>query len=625
MARMMRVRRPWWELVIVVTYRFVSGRPLDGERRTDATWRWAGTKSTRSGVERFSAWSALPGWKRQAVRLVFVVPPIAAGVAWVARLLHLPAWVTLAARGAVLVVLAAALAVVGLAAWRAVGRLLEWRHRREWVLPLHKALIKPLGLGVRTRPESYLTVPRDFRSNPDALIRVELPDTFASEPGVRASLAEVITSKLPLESPDVMWRVAGKNPHVIVRQAPAPPAKVDYATAIPHMRTAPDSAPFLGLGIRSKPIAVDLDAESPHVLISASSGGGKSVLARLIMCQVLANGGRVIVLDVKRVSHAWARGLPGVAYCRSPEEIHAALVAVAAEGDRRYDLIDAEGEDACDRLPRILVVAEEMNATIARLNRYWGKIRTADDPKISPAVEALGDILFMGRQAREHVLAIAQMMTARALGGPEARENFATRILARYTINAWKMLAPEVWPAPKSSRHAGRVQVVLGGEARATQVAFLTADDARSYVVEAQSAMPPEALPQGPTVAAVLGGERPSVPSAPGAPAVAAESRLRLVATPEPVTPSLGLDLPAPPAEPELVGLAMACEPDGVLGGAVPPVTLESARSARKRDPEFPNPITRRGQEMVYDAAELAAWARNRPRAGVELPRVHRG
>ena len=71
----------------------------------------------------------------------------------------------------------------------------------------------------------------------------------------------------------------------------------------------------------------------------------------------------------------------------------------------------------------------------------------------------------MGRQVRMHVLLVAQFATVRALGGPEVREQFATRILARYSLNAWRMLAGEVHPAPKSTKHPGRAQVVIGGAA----------------------------------------------------------------------------------------------------------------------------------------------------------------
>lgn len=44
-------------------------------------------------------------------------------------------------------------------------------------------------------------------------------------------------------------------------------------------------------------------------------------------------------------------------------------------------------------------------------------------------------------------------------------------------------------------------------------------------------------------------------------------------------------------------------------------VSLESARAARKRDPEFPEPVGKRGQEMLYDPDALRRWERNRPRS----------
>ncbi|MFG1940395.1 hypothetical protein [Micromonospora tulbaghiae] len=71
-----------------------------------------------------------------------------------------------------------------------------------------------------------------------------------------------------------------------------------------------------------------------------------------------------------------------------------------------------------------------------------------------------------------------QMLTARAIGGPEARENFGIRCLARYTANNWKMLVPEA-AMPRASRTLGRWQIVIGGQATETQVAYLTAAEAR--------------------------------------------------------------------------------------------------------------------------------------------------
>lgn len=64
----------------------------------------------------------------------------------------------------------------------------------------------------------------------------------------------------------------------------------------------------------------------------------------------------------------------------------------------------------------VWVMAEEMNVTINRLNKYWRSIKEKGDPNTSPAVDALLDLLFMGRQIKVHVVSVAQMASARTLG-----------------------------------------------------------------------------------------------------------------------------------------------------------------------------------------------------------------
>ena len=44
-------------------------------------------------------------------------------------------------------------------------------------------------------------------------------------------------------------------------------------------------------------------------------------------------------------------------------------------------------------------------------------------------------------------------------------------------------------------------------------------------------------------------------------------------------------------------------------------VSLEVARAARKRDPEFPRTAGIKDGAMTYDPAELARWEVNRPSA----------
>ncbi|MGW3627210.1 hypothetical protein [Streptomyces sp. NPDC000880] len=50
----------------------------------------------------------------------------------------------------------------------------------------------------------------------------------------------------------------------------------------------------------------------------------------------------------------------------------------------------------------------EMLATMKQLARYWEKARQQGDPKTSPTIEALAEILFMGRQVRLHIRRVAQ-------------------------------------------------------------------------------------------------------------------------------------------------------------------------------------------------------------------------
>src|SRR5260221_12926933 len=96
------------------------------------------------------------------------------------------------------------------------------------------------------------------------------------------------------------------NPLAVSTIDPQPPAKVTLADAVMRLDAATQVTPFIGYGRGGKPVNADLDSDSPHVLISAGSGGGKSVTLRTLACQILHHGGTVLVLDIKRISHMWA-------------------------------------------------------------------------------------------------------------------------------------------------------------------------------------------------------------------------------------------------------------------------------------------------------------------------------
>ncbi|MFF7603205.1 hypothetical protein [Streptomyces mirabilis] len=113
------------------------------------------------------------------------------------------------------------------------------------------------------------------------------------------------------------------------------------------------------------------------------------------------------------------------------------------------------------------------------------------DPMTSPAVDALRELLFAGRQARIHVLFEGQ--PTHSVLGAEGREQFSTVVLARVPTSTWNWLAPQAGPAPKRSTHPGRVHVVQGWTTHQTQVLLLTDTEAAAWVTTtaARGAGPP--------------------------------------------------------------------------------------------------------------------------------------
>lgn len=254
------------------------------------------------------------------------------------------------------------------------------------------------------------------------------------------------------------------------------PEMYSYRDAYHAMHEASESAPILGVDGEGNPISVDLDSDSPHMLVSAGTGGGKSTLLRTIAAQMLANGAVATVLDLKRHSHRWAKNLPNVGYAQTLPDIGNALVELGQEVHRRNEIVEmhpGEIEDAPVG-PRIVVIFEEMNATMSALRDLSRKLPRG----AYTALDAFRDIMFLGRAAKVHVLSVAQFADAKAMGGSDIRENFNTRILIRYSKNAWTMLAYDCGlpqPAPEAK---GRGMVCSGGKARETQFAYLTEEEA---------------------------------------------------------------------------------------------------------------------------------------------------
>lgn len=551
--------------------------PVPSGRPTDATAFRRGTRSTAPALGRPPRWwDYLAGVERVGVELA--VAGGALGAAWLAAHGHRPGVVRA-------LVLAAALAALW-AGWRATSWALTLGHRRNVVEPLARALSDLVGRHSLEAAGHFLDVPADYAEPGARPVTVRLPLGWRSLDGERLAVEAIVSGRLGVSDPSFSWSTSGRRPHVTVRPRHHPPARLSFADVEVRalVEGRPESAPLIGVAARAELVAVDLDAEAPHMLVSAATGGGKSVLLRAVAAQLLHHGATASILDFKRGSHPWARGIEGVEYLRDVGDMHHALVRLGAEVERRSRLLDdwhGEGEPP---FTRHVVIVEESNATLARLGRWWDRHRERSAPKWSPATEALSDVLYMGRALGVNVLLCAQSATARALGGPEVREQFVARCLARYSRQAWSMLCGDVLPMPASTRHPGRVQVVIGGEARATQVLYMTDHEAHAWATSGDRLSLADAFHLGDGPGTV-----------PGRPA------LRLVE-------------PAPSGD--LVTLRQAIE-GGALG-----VSLAVARRARGRDPEFPAPSGRRGMADVWRPAELSRWERNRPRGGPRVAEV---
>jgi hypothetical protein len=506
-----------------IIYRYVSGRPMDGRPRTDGGYLRPGQRAVSGYV---GPWGRLPGWQRQAWRLGVPGATLSTLLAYHAHPHLTVSTATVAG------------AVSGVHGARALRH--RWRMRRfnaTYIRPTQAALRLALGdapVRLRVDPTLGTLLPRlakpmspmearlrtwygayleptvrwlpergmragwaarrlvrpvtDWagrelrRPQPaDAGPRIELDArVLYLAPEQRAIIKAIIGEKIPageLNTPD--WDQVGDRVTATWTVRKRPPADVGYADLAARFDGLKEHEFFIGLGVGGKPVVLDLKDEAPHIALSAGTGAGKSTFAQQVAVQMLARGGRVVILD-RKGSHRWAIGMPGVDYCSQPKEMSKALVDLAALADERNALAFWE-DDGWNPGQRVLVIAEELNATFAQLRAWWARTRGKGDEKIPPAVTAFREILFMGRSANIHLLAIAQMLTANTTGGPETRENFGYRCLARYTKNNWQMLVPEA-SMPRSSRTLGRWQVVIGGEATETQVCFLSPAEARIFV-----------------------------------------------------------------------------------------------------------------------------------------------
>lgn len=463
-------------------------------------------------------------------------------------------------------------------------------HHRRWVRPAYMAARDIAAWPDGEHPSKWLTVAPDR-----SLVTAKLPLGWKGEASEQARLSQVLATRIGIDSPVIRWQLAGHAPKLELAKSPPPPGKTVLADALGAVERAKPDELVYGRGKRGAWVTASLSGDSPHLGISMGSGAGKSTLARWLLAQMLHRGCIGLILDTKWLSHMWAEGLPNVAIAHRPADIHAALLWLGTEVERRNQVAfagaDIEGKVGADVGPRIIVLCEELNDTMKALRGWWREEgRGKSGPPRPPSLDALDRVSFTGRQVRAHLVYIGQALSAAAMGGGrDSTENVGVIAFARTRPRTWNMLAPE-HPMPKMSRTPGRIYVV-SDEVREAQAVLATGAEAREYALSGTVAALPSTMPQALTRAGATAVAGPVQAAFPPAEPGAATGNLVLATAPATV----------------LVTLREAVEAR-LLGR----VSLSAARTARARDPQFPAAAGRDGNKDLYDLTALADWARAR-------------
>lgn len=573
-------------MAAVYAARFVGGRPLDGQRRTDARWRHHGTRAV-TDTGHASRWAHYSHARRSGIRnlmvitTAFMVYGLIVGAAATIDTIRVCVWIALL-----------------IAAWWVVEKSRRYAHRKEIVAPLAETLAQKFG---DTRylldPNTWIHIPVAVEERPS---RIYLPLTLSPDDRQEKSLARLVARRIGLVSPSVRFDLTGERPYMELTPAPAPRDLVEFTD--PSIRAIIDGLTeaqlFLGLGPRDTPCILNLDTDAPHIGLSKPTNAGKSTTVRTMVMQGIRRGWLVLILDPKMDSQLWCRDLPSVRYADTPQAIYEGLMWLSDEVDRRNTIArehaDIRGHvDPALIGPRLMVIAEELNTLESDVATYWRTIKQTGDPAKPPALVALGRSLNMGRARRVHVFPVAQELLVQSLGGPAAKANLSTRILGRANTPTWNKLAPECkvnGRYPRKSMHRGRVYVVTTDEPLSVQVMLADEQDALDYALGGDLAEFPRTDEAGPVR---YPSERVDHMETQGA-----ASR-----------PPYLMLLPALEGEIVEDGVTLA-DAAGELGLAV-----KTLRNARDRDATFPDPVERPvpGQPARYRMVDLEKWAANRP------------
>lgn len=452
-----------------VVGRYVSGRELVGEPRSEATWWKPGAplpddKRSETRIAELGArptvvsssvslakaragrarrvfrlvtapvrvlWGALGGlrrvlaawhrWPRAARSAARLAPLVALWGAW-----RFPAETELAVIAvAGAAVVAAITSPAGLGWWRVSP---VWTDGQIYGPGVWVAARQVLRMEETERRERWLAVPDDMTAE-GARIVLRLPASWVGGPEAVAAIERIIDERAPGEWV-VRWERTGKEHYAEWTPRPKPTPKPVLPDYVPWKSTGDPRSVFFGLAIEGNSIVdavIQTKTATPHWGVAGATGSGKSTVLYIPVVHGRQNGELIDILDTKRNSLQAAEGFSGVRIHKTTRE------CISAFGEFLVSMMAAEaaaqkGADPTLRgqlVPRTLVVDEL--PTLIKLAYSWWRygLKGKGTP---PFLDWLSIILLQGRSSDHRVVVGTQQFANAFFGGTMERAQIGTRI-----------------------------------------------------------------------------------------------------------------------------------------------------------------------------------------------------
>ena len=245
--------------------------------------------------------------------------------------------------------------------------------------------------------------------------------------GYRARVERVFSTMLPGR-----WRARWdlEADTVVFEVRPALPSSVWLPTDVPAVAATTEarSAAYVAYGVDEDGAEMRwYPARVPHMMLTGSTGTGKTSTAHALLGKVTQYGWPVWVLDAKRVEFLGFRTWPGVQVVAGTITAQVALIHRAwTVMETRYAQIEAGTHTVADFEP-LIIFLDEFAEFRSNLLEWYAQIKVRGDPSKPPTLAEVASLARKARTARIHLVLSTQRPDAEFLTG-EMRDNFGARV-----------------------------------------------------------------------------------------------------------------------------------------------------------------------------------------------------